>query len=51
MIRCFVSDLCELFALAVFLIFIGCIAEAVTDARAPVHSMPHGAVAYVGAVK
>jgi serine protease inhibitor len=46
MIRCLASDLCELLVLAVFLLCVGCVAEAVMTARASIHSMPQGAVAY-----
>lgn len=51
MIRCLASDLCELLVLAVFVICVGCVADAVMTARASIHSMPHHAVAYVGTVR
>lgn len=47
MIRCLASDLFELLVLAVFVICVGWVADAVMTARASIHSVPHGAVAYV----
>lgn len=48
MIRCLASDLFELLVLAVFVICVWCVADAVMTARACIHSMPHQTVAYVG---